>query len=834
MRPIFTSAASGANPWPRIPLVPVIGAGLALVAVCVVLAVTASAARAAATATNSEAWGWGVASGATGFETCTSSCQPGLVGDGTGQFDWPSGVATDGSGSVYVADTYNDRIEKFDSSGNFIEAWGWGVADGASKFEACASSCHAGILGGGAGQLARPVALAIDGSGNVYVGDSVNQRIDKFDSSGNFIEAWGFGVLDHASAFEHCTATTGCVFGLGNPAAGAFSGPLAVAVDGSGSVYVADTTNERIDKFDSSGNFIEAWGWGVADGANKFETCSSTCQAGILGGGTGQFFDPDGVATDNSGAVYVADQKNDRIEKFDSSGNFIEAWGWGVHDGALMPETCTPTVACQAGGEGGGAGEMFWPHQLATDAAGNLYVADQSNNRIDMFSSSGAFELAWGEGVASGAHTFESCTSSCQSALIPGDGGAGEFNSPNGLASDASGNVYVADIFNNRVDKFAISQTTPGPPTAQIASPADNQTFNQGQSVPTAFSCTEAAGGPGIASCADPNGGLGTSGTLDTSSTGAHSYTVTATSKDGQTGTATIHYTVVGPPTAQIASPADHQTFNQGQSVPTAFSCTEAAGGPGIASCADPNGGLGTSGTLDTSSTGAHSYTVTATSKDGQTGTATIHYTVVSQPATPALSPGYWKNHLTSGSPNSKQYLPQYIGTYKVDTASKAGAILNAMSCGNSSSQNAVGCLAGELLAAELNQANGSSSCIAPAVNEANSWLSGNKRGGALGVVYQGPFATYTLTLTQRTEAVALSTRLSNYNAGRAADRTASHRIRRSPQSGRPLGRGGPSQANGSSVTRRVGIRRPPTSEPYRYERGSLPTGSPPASRSQS
>ena len=133
------------------------------------------------------------------------------------------------------------------------------------------------------------------------------------------------------------------------------------------------------------------------------------------------------------------------------------------------------------------------------------------------------------------------------------------------------------------------------------------------------------------------------------------------------------------------------------------------------------------------------------------------------QPSAP-LTPGYWKNHLSSGSPNTQQYLPQSIGNYQVDTTEQASAIFIAMNCASSTSQNAIGCLAGQLLASELNLANGSPSCIAPVVATANSWLAGNTEDGVPGVLYAGPSANYTLTQAQRNEAIALKKRLAKYN----------------------------------------------------------------------
>ena len=176
------------------------------------------------------------------------------------------------------------------------------------------------------------------------------------------------------------------------------------------------------------------------------------------------------------------------------------------------------------------------------------------------------------------------------------------------------------------------------PPTATIFSPANNSTFVLGQSAPTLFSCTDGANGTGIASCQDSNGASETAGSLDTSSPGVHTYTVTATSVDGLTGTASISYTVASPPTATITSPTNNSTFVLGQSVPTSFGCTEGSSGPGLASCQDSNGASSPHGSLDTSSPGVHTYTVTAISRDGFSDQTSITYTIQPKPDRPTAS----------------------------------------------------------------------------------------------------------------------------------------------------------------------------------------------------
>jgi len=134
---------------------------------------------------------------------------------------------------------------------------------------------------------------------------------------------------------------------------------------------------------------------------------------------------------------------------------------------------------------------------------------------------------------------------------------------------------------------------------------------------------------------------------------------------------------------------------------------------------------------------------------------ATVRFTEI-----PALTIGYWKNHLTTGTPRTSQYLPKSLGTYEVDTTDEAAAIFKATNCGNSKDQNAIGCLAGQLLAAKLNYANDVRHCIDETITDADDFLKG--------IDYTGPTGKYTLTEAQRSSAVGLAKALDSYNNGNA------------------------------------------------------------------
>ena len=197
--------------------------------------------------------------------------------------------------------------------------------------------------------------------------------------------------------------------------------------------------------------------------------------------------------------------------------------------------------------------------------------------------------------------------------------GPGTYQWDTSYSGDA-GNQSATDD-NNPNQQVVVSA---GSPTASITTPASGAIYAAGEDVTSSFACTEGVGGPGISTCVN-QGNQPSGQQVDASTVGTHMFTVTVTSGDGRTGTATVSYAVAGGPSASIASPGNGASYAFGKTVPAEFTCSEGTAGPGILSCA---GTTASGSDVDTSTPGTHTLRVTATSTDGQSTTRTVTYTV--------------------------------------------------------------------------------------------------------------------------------------------------------------------------------------------------------------
>ena len=263
----------------------------------------------------------------------------GSEGSGDGQLSLPFGIAINQkTGNVYVTDYGNNRIDELSSTGAFIRTMGWGVSNGDAEYEICTSSCKAGISGAGAGEIHAPDGIAIDSSGNLWVAEEGNDRVQKFSETGSYLTSFG-------------SAGTG---------AGQFEAPMDIAFAG-GEVYVTDQNNDRVDEFSTAGAFVKTIGWGVSNGEEKLEVCTSSCKAGIAGSGNGEFYDPRGLSTDPvSGDLYVAEMGGNRVQEITASGAFVTKFG----------------------SAGSAPGQFSAPMGVVVSSTGTIYVTDYSNGRV--------------------------------------------------------------------------------------------------------------------------------------------------------------------------------------------------------------------------------------------------------------------------------------------------------------------------------------------------------------------------------------------------------------------------------------------------------------------
>jgi streptogramin lyase len=341
----------------------------------------------------------------------------GTRGSNPGEFKFSYGIATgydrNGNAALFVADTGNNRVQMLSPDGDYHTEWGpegtyvescnvsfhsvWisemAVDDkyiyltGGDTEDVIQTCTHDGSLlftWGGSEQIGQIGDLASDSDGNVYVADMLQDRIHKFDSNGNYLMGWGSS-------------------GSGP---GQFNSAFGIGVDQrTNDVYVIDSIysggNERIQKFDSNGNYLLQWG--------------------SPGSEPGQFTNPQEIVVDDMGNVYVSDSV--RIQKFTGDGTFLLQWG----------------------GTGSGPGEFLYSYYigLAIDSDNNIFATDTGNHRIQKFSSNGAYLSELGE------FGYE----------------PGQFSSPYDVGVDDQDNVFVYEFHGGRIQKFS-----PGYPSADPVS----------------------------------------------------------------------------------------------------------------------------------------------------------------------------------------------------------------------------------------------------------------------------------------------------------------------------------------------------------------------------
>ena len=334
-------------------------------------------------------------------------------------FDSPMKPALDGQGNLYVADYANHVIRKLSPT----------LSGGTVTWVASTIAGSAGVSGSadGAGSSARfnnPSGVAIDGSGRLFVADYANVTVREIvPSSSGTTTTWTVTTL--AGAPEQSGASDG----IG--AMARFSGPVGIAVDGNGNLFVTDSPYCTIREISpSSSGGVTTWTVKTIAGTPNY--LFGTNPGGGDGVGAGaQFFDPGDVVVDANDTLYVADSGNDEIRMITPS----------VSGGSTI---WTVRTIAGSGGPFGSPGssdgpnvEFNWPSALALDGNGNLFVADSRNGTVRRLAPPAGGTGAWTATTVAGVPGVHS--------NVDGTGSAVEFVSPLGLAVDSRGGLFVTD-----------------------------------------------------------------------------------------------------------------------------------------------------------------------------------------------------------------------------------------------------------------------------------------------------------------------------------------------------------------------------------------------------
>jgi DNA-binding beta-propeller fold protein YncE len=602
----------------------------------------------------------------------------------SGQFADALGVAVNSTGFIYVADSGNNTVAIFNSTGSLINALSVSgprsVAINSTDFVYVVGSSNTvqvfdknGNLVNTFGTFVTPYGVAINSTGFVYVTDIGTNSVSVFDVNGNLVNT----------------------FGTPGSGDGQFQDPIGVAINSTGFVYVADFGNNRVQIFDANGNFINesiesgyTQPWGIAINSSDvvyvsyrsgrvgvFDTNNNLVNTFFTGtsygdavdsssniylamgnrvselsssghillsipNSTGQLIEPTGVAVNSQNLVYVVDSGQEHINVYDSNGSF-EFSGFSLPDPiddainssdfvyvldrtdrVFVYNSNGNYIGVRFGTSGSGNGQFNNPFGIGINSTGFVYVADSGNNRIQVFDPVGNFITTFG---------------------TPGSGD-GQFQFPTGVAINSTGYVYVADFDNNRVQvfdpsgNFITSFGTAGSATGQFIDPfaiafdsADNvyvtdlgnnrvQEFDRNGNFITTFG-TSGSGNGQFSSPRDiALDSLGNIYVADYGNNRVQKFAPSEIVINAQTSVLVDNT----PPVITINVPVNGSNYILNQPVYANWNASDALSGIASTTATAPNNTL-----INTATLGIKSFTVTATDNASNKATKTVTYNVI-------------------------------------------------------------------------------------------------------------------------------------------------------------------------------------------------------------
>jgi hypothetical protein len=343
----------------------------------------------------------------------------------TTDLDLPSGVALDGAGNLYIADSAHNRIREVAASTGIISTV---AGNGNGAFGGDGGLATAAIA-----SLNTPSRIALDGAGNLYIADTGNNRIRMITAATGIITT----VAGNGAPGSAANVGDGSLATAAN-----LNSPGGITLDVSGNLYIADTGNHRIRKVDSSTGIITTVaGSGFISGNGSGGYSGDGGQASLA-----ELNFPYSVAFDSLGNMYIPDSANHRIREVTAVGGVISA--------SCIISTFAGNGTSDFSGDGGAAirAKLNSPSGVVFDPAGNLYIADTQNERIRKVSSTTQYITTI---AGNGGNNYGGDNGSAVAASMYG---------PYGISLDGQGNLFIADYFNHRVRKvqsnFAIMDFT--------------------------------------------------------------------------------------------------------------------------------------------------------------------------------------------------------------------------------------------------------------------------------------------------------------------------------------------------------------------------------------